>query len=92
MGGGELGHFAAGFSEDDLRAEASDSGNGGEVGQVLLPVGQQGCDPGIEGGDDALPAVDLVQVVPDHERVVVGELAVQGIDEGGNLIAGPPPG
>ncbi|MFD8079704.1 hypothetical protein ACFV3E_44695 [Streptomyces sp. NPDC059718] len=32
--------------------------------------------------------VDLVQVVADHERVVGGELAVQGLDESRDLVSG----
>lgn len=73
----------------DLSSQAADSGNGGKLGQIVLTVGHQPGGPGVEAGDHVLPAVDLVQVVPDHERVVIGEIAVQRLDEGRDLVAGP---
>lgn len=50
--------------------------------------GQHRGDPGVEDRDELFEAIDLVQVVPDHEGVMVGELSVQSLDEGRNLVAG----
>lgn len=54
----------------------------------MLALGRKVGDPGVEHADGALEAVDLVEVVADHERVVGGEVAVQGLDEGWDLRAG----
>lgn len=55
----------------------ADTGDGIEVGHVLI-VSQAG--------------EDLLQVVPAHERVVFGELPVQGLDQHRDLAAGPADG
>ncbi|MDQ1025621.1 hypothetical protein QF035_003203 [Streptomyces umbrinus] len=54
----------------------------------MLVLAQQGGDTGVEDSDRLLEPVRLVQVVLDHEGVVVGEVAVQCLDQGGDLGTG----
>src|SRR5207248_1892098 len=78
-GGGERGHVPAGLRDDDLSSAAADPRDRVEVVDVLVVPTHQLRDPGVQGGDDRVEVVNLVQVMPAHERVVAGERAVQGL-------------
>jgi hypothetical protein len=64
-------------------------GDGVEVGHVLVVILGQGLDPLVQHRDEPVEVVDLVGQVPAHERVMVGEGAIQRLDQrGGQLHPG----
>jgi hypothetical protein len=81
LGGGEVAHVSAGLGEDDLGGELADPRDRVQVIQVLLMVCESLRDPLAQGVDEGAEVVDLIEVVPDHKGVVLGEVSIQRLDQ-----------
>ena len=91
-GGGEAGHVPAGLGDDHLGGAPVDAGDGAQQVDLVLVGLDLGVDAGVEFADQGVEVVDVAQDLPAAEPVVVGEVADQGLGEGGLLPPHPAPG
>ena len=88
--GGELVHVTPGLGPDDLGGGTADAWHGVQVGQIVVMPGGQLGDPCVQVGNEGTQVVDLGQQVSAHPGVVVGEGAIESLDELAGLAFGLP--
>jgi hypothetical protein len=83
-------HVCAGLSDDHVRNRLRDPRDRDQQIPCLRERGDHGLDPRGERLDRCLLRVQLRQVLRDHERMVLGEPALQRLDQRGNLVTQGP--
>jgi hypothetical protein len=91
-GGGEPGHVGADLGEDHVRAGQADPGDLIEPGDRGRERGGLLGDPGVQRGDIGADRVDPPEHGAEQERVVLGEVAGEGLFQHGDLGAHAAPG
>jgi hypothetical protein len=88
-GGGPGGHVTAAFGDEHLGGASADAGDGLESIDDLAEALGQLDDVIVQGGDGRLEPVDVLEQLPQMDRMVGFEAAVECTDELGDLRAHP---
>src|ERR671930_200215 len=82
-GRGEMAHVDADLGDEDVSGGLPDAADGGQAGEGGTKGGERVLQARLEFPHRGVEGIDLAQVQGEHEAVVRGDAAVQGLDEFG---------